>query len=83
MKICLGQATDEEEEEWRKKMCLPEDISNQLKESCLLGEQIAKDLDGSSKADELLPVLDEIMNEIEVLKNKVDLILEKMNCEII
>ena len=83
VKICLGQATDEEEEEWRKKLDLPKDIAEQIKESCALGEQIAKELDGSSKDDELRPMLEGIMEEIEVLKNKVDLIFKKMNCEII
>ena len=77
-KICNGQATESEIDEWNKTMPINDD---KIKESCNLGYTLASKLD-VPKIDELQSLRDEMIEmkkEIEFLKTELVRVNEKVN----
>jgi len=61
MKICLGTATEEEKEEWKKTTNLPEE---KLKEFCDIGYNFASNIDFKEQLDEIRKEFKEQLDEI-------------------
>ena len=80
-KICNGQATESEIDEWNKTMPINDD---KIKKSCNLGYNLASKMD-ASKIDELQILKDEISEmkkEIEFLKTELIRVNEKVDLKI-
>ena len=83
MKVCTGQATEEEVKEMKKEMNIPENID--LQQFCSLGYNIASKLDTNdtfekeTRVEERLDEIDssiyELAQQVKILNGKIDLFL--------
>ena len=75
-KICIGEADEEEKKKWDNFMGMDFD-SNDLKETCQSGYQMAEKMDNNSMLQQILSSIDKLRNDIEKLNTKVDILLKE------
>ena len=72
VKICLGEATEEEKEAWQKEKGISDEVTNALKQYCGMGFNMASELDNKLKHDVYMEKINALTSEIEKLKLRVE-----------
>ena len=72
MKICSGQASEQEKDEWKKNMNLSDEIDEKLQESYNLGYVLASEFDNEPTKEDL------ILKELKKMNEKIDLLFQKI-----
>ena len=72
VKICLGEATEEEKLNWQKEKGISDEVTNALKQYCDMGYSMASELDAKMKQDIYMDKINVLTAEIEKLKLRVE-----------
>ena len=80
VKICLGEATEEEKLQWQKEKGVSDEVTNVLKQYCDMGFNMASEIDSKIKVekgeelekDEYMDKINYLTAEIEKLKLRVE-----------
>ena len=72
VKICLGEATEEEKEKWQKEKGVSDEVTNVLKQYCDMGFNMASELDSKIKKDVYMEKIDLLTSELDKLKLRVE-----------
>ena len=72
VKICLGEATEEEKQAWQKEKGVTDEVTNVLKQYCDMGFNMASELDSKIKKDVYMEKINMLTLEIEKLKLRVE-----------
>ena len=72
VKICLGEATEEEKLQWQKEKGVSDEVTNVLKQYCDMGFNMASELDSKIKKDVYMEKINMLTLEIEKLKLRVE-----------
>ena len=72
VKICLGQATEEEKRVWQKEKGVTDEVTNVLKQYCDMGFNMASDLDSKIKKDVYMEKINLLTAELDKLKLRVE-----------
>ena len=72
VKICLGQATEEEKEKWQKEKGVSDEVTSVLKQYCDMGFNMASELDSKIKKDVYMDKINLLTSELNKLKLRVE-----------
>jgi hypothetical protein len=74
VKICLGEATEEEKQDWQREKGISDEVTDVLKQYCDMGFNMASKLDTKIKIDKdvYLEKIDALSAEIQQLKIRID-----------
>ena len=72
VKICLGQATEEEKEKWQKEKGVSDEVTNVLKQYCDMGFNMASELDSKIKKDVYMEKINLLTSELDKLKLRIE-----------